>query len=53
MASRLEQHLIRARSKAQDFGLFALYPVIFLSTVWLSNEQLWAIIEETLSLTQC
>ena len=52
MASRLEQNLLRAKSKAQNFGLFALYPAIFLSAVWLSNDQLLAIIEETLSLTQ-
>ena len=47
---RLEQHLIKILgsklwtqilgSPHQNFGLFALYLIIFLSTVWLSNGQL-------------
>ena len=30
MASRLGQHLLRAKSKAENFGLFALYPCYLL-----------------------
>ena len=29
MASRLGQHLLRAKSKAENFGLYALYPCCF------------------------
>ena len=29
MASRLGQHLLRAKSKAEIFGLYALYPCCF------------------------
>ena len=51
MASRLEKHLLRAKSKTENSGLFALYPFyLFLSAVWLPHDQLF---EETVSLTQC
>ena len=29
MAYRLGKHLLRAKSKTENFGLFALYPAIF------------------------
>ena len=43
-----------AKSKAETFGLFAFHPCYFyLSAVCLPNEQLFSVIEETVSLTQC
>ena len=50
---RIRQHLVRPKSKAENFGLFALYTCYFLSAVWLPNGQLLTVIEETVSLTQC
>ena len=56
MTSRLGQNLLRAKSKAENFGLFALcssYLLFFLSAAWLPHGQLLAVIEQTVSLTQC
>ena len=48
MASRLGQHLLTANSKAEKFGLFALYSrFFFLSAVLLPHGQLLAVIEQT------
>ena len=49
MASRLGQHLLTANSKAENFGLFALYSryLFFLSAVLLPHGQLLAVIEQT------
>ena len=51
MPSRLEQHLLRAKSKAGNFELFALYSCYFLSAVRLPHGQLLALTEKTVSLT--
>ena len=49
MASRLG-----AKSKAENFGLFAPLSLLFLfSAIWLPHGQLVTVIEETVSLTQC
>ena len=53
MASRLRQYLVREKSKAGNFGLFALYHTIFLSAVCLTHGQLLAIIKEKIPLTRC
>ena len=55
MASRLGPNLRRTTSKAEKFGLFALYfsYLFFLSAVWLPHGQLLTVIEPTVSLTQC
>ena len=56
MASSLGQNLLRGKSKAENFGLFALYSsyfFLFLSAVWLSHGQPLAVIEQAVSLTQC
>ena len=51
MASRLEKHLLRAKSKAENSGLLALYPFcLFLLAVRLPHRHLF---EETVSLTLC
>ena len=47
MASRLWKHLLRAKSKAENIGLFALYSSFFLSVACLPHCQLLAIIEKT------
>ena len=52
MASKLGQHLLRAKPKAENFGLFALYPCYFLSVAWLPHKQLMVIIEERALFTQ-
>ena len=48
MASILEQNL-----RLKTLGYLLFIPVIFLSAVWLPHGQLLAIIEQTVSLTQC
>ena len=53
MDFRLEQHFFRATSKAENFGLFALYPCYFLSAFWLPRGQRLTIKEETGSPTRC
>ena len=62
MASRLGQHLLRAKSMVGNFGLFIcpLFQLFvfcccffFLSAFWLPHHQLLAVIEQTVSLTQC
>ena len=48
MASRLGQHLLKAKSKAENFGLFALSLslLFFVSAVWLHNGQFLTVIED-------
>ena len=52
MAFRYSQHVLRAKSIAENFGLFALYTAFFICC-WLPHGQLLAIIEETVSFTEC
>ena len=41
---RLGKHFLGAKSKTENFELFALYPCYFLSVVWLLHGQLLCII---------
>ena len=57
MASKLDQHLLRAKSKAENSGLFTIYFAIsllfFQSALWLPHGQLLSVIKKTVLLTQC
>ena len=51
MASRLGQHLLRAKYKTENFGLFALYSSYFFCLLFGCFGQLLAVIEQIVSLT--
>ena len=51
MASRLGQHLLREKSKAENFGLFGLYFSYFVSLSQLPHDQFLAVSRQTVSLT--
>ena len=55
MAGRLEQHLLSAKSKAENFGLFTLYSsyLFFYLLLGCFMANFLAVIEQTVSLTQC
>ena len=53
MASTLGQHLLRAKSKGENFGYLLFIPAFFLSAVWLPHGKLLAVIEQTVLFTQC
>ena len=51
MPSRLEQHLLRTKSKTEIFGLLPFTSTSFLYAVWLPHVKVMAITEETVSFT--
>ena len=46
MASRLGKHLYRAKSKTENFGLFALYPYIFYLLFPFSMANFWLLLRK-------
>ena len=46
MASRLGKHLLRAKSKTENFGLFALYPCYFYLLFGCSMANFWLLLRK-------